>query len=170
MFLTLLIKATKSSLSGLQLASHWVWQGNRCGSWHAPWQVQWWWTHRCGLDVMGGRQHWMATLLVEVGSEWGVSEGVIRSWVHSWDCSSMSRFSFYKHKNTGIKQRCSALYSVHCTAEGCWLVTFMHESVLPRETKVLQFFVNLWHFCTKPYILTHKPYLMFSLWVDWIPF
>lgn len=100
MFLTLLIKATKSSLSGLQLASHWVWQGNRCGSWHAPWQVQWWWTHRCGLDVTGGRQHWMATLLVEVGSEWGVSEGVIRSWVHSWDCSSMSRFSFYKHKNT----------------------------------------------------------------------
>lgn len=96
MFLTLLIKATKSSLSGLQLASHWVWQGNRCGSW----QVQWWWTHRCGLDVTGGRQHWMATLLVEVGSEWGVSEGVIRSWVHSWDCSSMSRFSFYKHKNT----------------------------------------------------------------------
>ncbi len=123
MFLTLLIKATKSSLSGLQLASHWVWQGNRCGSWHAPWQVQWWWTHRCGLDVTGGRQHWMATLLVEVGSEWGVSEGVIRSWVHSWDCSSMSRFSFYKHKNTGIKQRCSALYSVHCTAEVCWLVT-----------------------------------------------
>ncbi len=112
----------------------------------------------------------MAMLLVEVGFEWGVSEGVIRSWLHSSDCSSMSRFSFCKHKSTGIKQKCCAFYILYIARlkgvgwKQCGF-RFMHESVLPHIEIFGTILVNLWHFAQSP-ILIHKPYLIFSLGVD----